>query len=198
VISLATRMDLAFIRGAGTSFSPLGMRNVLIGTTFETTNVLTMTATPTLTTVTNDLGRLELALLQANVPMTNPGWIFAPRTMVYLMNLRDGNGNLAFPEMQLGVLRGKPFRTTTNVPVNLGGGANESEIYLADFAHVLIGEQSGIELAISQEAAYRDAANTVQASFSRDETVVRAIAKHDFALRHLGCVAVLTGVTWAP
>jgi HK97 family phage major capsid protein len=198
VLSMATRMDLAFIRGAGTQFTPLGMRNQLTGTAFATTNVLSANNTVNLVNVTNDLGRLELALMNANIPMTRPGWIMAPRTAVYLTNLRDGNGNYAFPEMQLGQLRGKPVRTTTQVPINLGGGSNESEIYLADFAHVVVGEQSGIELAISTEAAYRDAGNNLQGAFSRDETVIRAIAKHDFGLRHLPAVAILTAVTWAP
>jgi len=198
VLSLATRMDLAFIRGAGTQAVPLGMRNQLIGTAFEATNILSANATVNLVNVTSDLGRLELALLNQNIPMVRPGWIFSPRTMMYLMNLRDGNGNYAFPEVQNGQLRGKPYRVTTQVPINLGGGTNESEIYLADFAHVIVGEQQGIELAISTEAAYRDAGNTVQASFSRDETVVRAIALHDFGMRHLPAVAVLTAVTWTP
>lgn len=195
ILSLGTRMDLGFIRGAGTQFSPLGMRNQLIGTAFEATNIHAANATVNLVNVTTDLGKLELSLLNANVPMTRPGWIMSPRVMMFLWNLRDGNGNYAFPEMQNGQLRGKPYRTTTQVPSNLGGGT-ESEIYLADFAHVVVGEQQGIELAISQEAAYRDAGNTVQAAFSRDETVVRAIAKHDFALRHLPAIAILTGVTW--
>lgn len=198
VTALAVRGDLAFLRGPGSQFSPLGLRNQLLGTTAEVTNILAANATVNLVNVTSDLGRLELALLNANIPMLRPGWIMAPRTMMYLMNLRDGNGNYAFPEMQNGQLRGKPYRTTTQIPTNLGGGTNESEIYLADFAHVVIGEQQGIELAISTEAAYRDAGNNVQASFSRDETVVRAIALHDLALRQLGAVAILTGVTWAP
>lgn len=195
VLSMATRMDLAFIRGAGSQFSPLGMRHQLTGTAFETSNVLAANTTVNLVNVTTDLGRLELALLNQNIPMTRPGWIMSPRVMMFLWNLRDGNGNYAFPEMQNGQLRGKPYRTTTQVPSNLGGGT-ESELYLADFAHVVVGEQQGIELAISTEAAYRDAGNTLQGAFSRDETVIRAIAKHDFALRHLPAVAILTGVTW--
>lgn len=195
VMSMATRMDLAFIRGEGTQFTPLGLRNQLLGTDFETSNILAMTATPDLAKVTTDLGRLELALLNANVPMTRAGWIMAPRTMMFLMNLRDGNGNYAFPEVANGQLRGKPYRVTTQIPTNLGGGT-ESELYLADFAHVVIGEQQGVELAISNEAAYVDASGNQQASFSRDETVVRAIAKHDLAMRHLPAVAILTGVTW--
>jgi HK97 family phage major capsid protein len=195
ILSMATRTDLAFLRGAGTQFTPLGLRNQLVGQgAVETTNILTMTATPTLITVTNDLGRMELALYNANIPMTRPGWIMSPRTMMFLMNLRDGNGNYAFPEVQNGQLRNKPYRVTTQIPDNLS--TNQSELYLADFAHVIVGEQQGIELAISTEAAYRDSTNTLQGSFSRDETVIRAIAKHDLAMRHLPAVAILTGVTW--
>ncbi|MFO6447857.1 phage major capsid protein [Erythrobacter sp. NE805] len=196
VMSMATRMDLAFIRGSGTQFSPLGMRNILTGTSFATSNVIAANGTVNLANVTNDLGKLELALLNANIAMTRPGWIMSPRTMMFLWNLRDGNGNYAFPEMQNGQLRNKPYRVTTQIPENLGGGTNESELYLADFANVLVGEQSGVELAISTEAAYVDASGNQQAAFSRDETVVRAIAKHDFGLRHLATLAILTGVTW--
>ena len=195
VLALGTRMDLAFIRGAGTEFSPKGLRNQHTGTSFAASHVLTMTATPTLATATNDLGRLELALLNNDVTMTRPGWLMAPRVAMWLRNLRDGNGNLGFPEMAQGLLRGKPFAETTQIPINLGGGT-ESEIYLADFAHVVVGEHMGIEIAMSTEAAYADAGGTVRAAFSRDETVMRAIAQHDIGLRHLPAASILTGVTW--
>ena len=196
VVSLAQRMDLSFIRGAGTQFSPLGLRFQHTGTPFAASHVLAVSGAATLADVTTNLGRLELALLNADVSMTRPGWLMAPRTMMFLMNLRDGNGNFAFPEMQRGELRGKPYRVTTQIPANLGGGTNETELYLADFAHVVVGEHMGIEVALSTEAAYRDASNNLQAAFSRDETVMRAIAQHDIGLRHLPAVAILTGVTW--
>lgn len=196
VSALAQRTDLAFIRGSGTQFSPLGLRNQHTGTAFATTHVLTMTATPTVATATTDLGRLRRALRNADVPMTRPGWMMSPRTEQWLMDLRDGNNNLVFnDEMQQGRLRGFPYRVTTQIPENLGGGT-ETEIYLADFAHVVVGEHMGIEVAMSTEAAYRDANNTLQAAFSRDETVMRAIAQHDIGVRHLPAVAILTGVTW--
>lgn len=197
VAALAQRTDLAFLRGSGTQFSPKGLRFQNVGTAHEATHILTMTASPTLTTVTSDLARLELALMNADVPMTRAGWLMAPRVAMYIQNLRDANGNFAFPEMANGQLRGKPFRTTTQIPTNLGGGT-ESEIILADFAHVVVGEHMGIELAMSTEAAYVDANATMQAAFSRDETVMRAIQQHDLGVRHLPAVAVLTGVTWAP
>jgi HK97 family phage major capsid protein len=194
VLSAATRMDLAFIRGAGTEHTPRGLRNLLTGTSFATTNILSMTSTPDLQKITNDLGRMELALMNANVPMTRAGWLMAPRTMMHLMNIRDGNGNFAFPELQQNRLRGKPVGISTQIPTNLN--TNESEVYLADFAHVVVGEHMGIEVSMSTEAAYRDAGNTLQAAFSRDETVMRAILQHDFNARHLPAIAVLTGVTW--
>ena len=121
----------------------------------------------------------------------------APRTALYLMNLRDGNGNMAFPEMANGMLRMKPFKMTTQIPTNLGGGT-ESELYLADFAQVVVGEHMGIEVAMSTEAAYVDGTGTMRAAFSRDETVMRAIVQHDIGMRHLAALAILTGVTWAP
>jgi HK97 family phage major capsid protein len=196
VAALAQRTDLGFLRGSGTQFSPLGMRNQNTGTPFAATHVLTMTATPTLATATNDMGRLRRALRTAEVAMIRPGWIMSPRTEQWLMDLRDGNGNLAFDaEMQNGRLRGFPYRVTTQIPENLGGGT-ESELYLADFAQVVVGEHMGIDVAVSTEAAYRDAGANLQAAFSRDETVMRAIAQHDIGLRHLPAVAILTGVTW--
>lgn len=93
-------------------------------------------------------------------------------------------------------MRGFPYKSTTQIPINLGAGENESEIYLADFADVLIGEVPGIEVGASSEAAYHDGANLV-AAFSLDQTVVKVVMQNDLAVRHAESVAVLTGVTWA-
>ena len=196
VVSLAQRMDLAFIRGSGTQFSPLGLRFQHTGTAFASSHVLAVAGTASLADVTVQLGRLELALMNANVAMTRPGWLMAPRTMMFFQNLRDGNGNFAFPEIQRGELRGKPIRITTQIPINLGGGSNETELYLADFAHVFVGEHMGIEVALSTEAAYLDAGNNLKAAFSRDENIMRAITQHDIGLRHLPAVCIMTGITW--
>lgn len=192
----AIAMDQAFLRSAGGDSAPLGLRHQLTGTAFAGSNILAVTAGNALASITGDLGRMELALLNANVPLTGAAWIGAPRTMMRLRNIRDGNGNYAFPEMQQGNLRGLPFLTTTSVPINLGGGGAESELYLVAFPHVLVGEHLGLQIATSTEAAYKDGTGTMQAAFSRDETVIRAIQHHDIGLRHLPAVAVLTGVNW--
>ena len=187
--------DRYFLRGSGTDFAPKGLRWQHLGTPQAATHVLTMTATPDLQKITNDLGRLELALGNANVVYTGAHWVMSPRTAMFLTNIRDGNGNLAFPEMQDGMLRKKPLHVTTEIPDNLGGGT-ESEIMLVHPAHVLVGEHMGIEVAMSTEAAYKDASGTMQAAFSRDETLLRMIMQHDIGLRHLPAVSILTGVTW--
>ena len=190
----AIAMDTAFLRSAGGDNTPLGLRNQLVGTSFAATNIMAQTAGNTLTSITADLGRMELALLNQNIALTGAAYVMAPRTMMRLRNIRDGNGNFAFPEMQNGMLRGRPVFDTTTVPINLNGA--ESELYLIAFPHVLVGEHSGLEIATSTEAAYKDATGTMQAAFSRDETIMRAIQHHDIGLRHLPAVAVLTGVTW--
>ena len=171
----AIAMDQAFLRSVGGDFSPLGLRHQLTGSAFATSNILAATAANTLASITADLGRMELALLNNNIPLSGAAYIGAPRTMMRLRNL--------------------PFFDTTSVPINLGGGS-DSELYLIAFPHVLVGEHSGLEIATSTEAAYRDAQGNLQAAFSRDETVMRAIQHHDIGLRHLPAVAVLTGVQW--
>src|SRR3546814_7122383 len=90
-----------------------------------------------------DLGKLRLAVLTANIPMTQCGYIMSPRTLLFLENLRDGNGNKAFPEVAEGRLGIYPIGVTTSVPDNLGAGTNESEIYFGDFAQFQIGDKIG-------------------------------------------------------
>jgi len=195
VADAAQVTDRFFLRGPGTDFAPLGLRWQHIGTPFAATHVLTANGTVNLGNVTNDLGRMELALANANVDFTAAHWVMSPRSAMYLMNARDANGNIAFPEMAGGQLRRKPYHVTTEIPDNLSG--SQSEILLVAPQHVLVGEHLGINIAMSTEAAYRDAANNLQAAFSRDETLMRMILMHDIGLRHLPAVAVLTAVTWA-
>jgi len=194
VAAMAQREDLAFIRGDGLSATPKGLRNWT-----PAANQLLVNATVNLANVTVDLGRLVVQLMQSDVRMLRPGWMMSPRTWNFLMTIRDGNGNFAFrPEMLGGTLWGWPFGVTTQIPNNLAvTGTNESEIYLVDFADAVIGESSEIIIDASPNAAYVDSATSqVVAAFSQDQTVVRAIARHDFGMRHDASVAVLTDVDW--
>jgi HK97 family phage major capsid protein len=190
--AMSQREDKGFIRDDGTEDKPKGLRYWA-----PAANQLAANATVNLANVTYDLGRMILALKNADVPLSNPGWIFAPRTEMYLMTVRDANGNYAFrDEMMTGKLWSFPYATTTQVPITLGSGS-DSEIYFVDFDDVVIAEASTLIIDASSEAAYYDG-SAVQAAFSKDQTVIRAIARHDFGVRHDASVCVLTGVTWAP
>ena len=190
VRAVAQGEDIAFIRNTGSSYSPRGLRWLA-----NAANVIPANGTVNLANVTNDLGKLWLALRKADIAFTRPGFIISPRSEYYLMNVRDGNGNLMFrDEMLAGKLYRYPYRVTTQIPENLGSGS-DSEVYFADFAEVVIGETMAMTFETSTEASYTDGSNTVSA-FQNDQTLVRVLVEHDLNVNYDKAVAVLTGVTW--
>lgn len=191
--ALALTSDLAFLRGTGTEHSPRGMRSFASAAS----NIISAQSSYTLAKVTYDLGRMLLQLLEANVWSTNLCWFMTPRTAIYLMTVRDGNGNFAFnPEMMTGKLWGYPFKLTNQIPINLGSG-DKTEITLCNMDDAIIGESLNMVIDASQEAAYYDGTQ-VQAAFSNDQTVVRCIEEVDFTMRHNESVVVMDSVDWAP
>jgi len=191
ISSMAVREDAAFLRGDGTQDTPKGIFNWAVAP-----NILITNPTVNLDNVTTDLKNAVLALEQANVRMLRPVWFMSPKIKQYLMTVRDGNGNYAFrDEMLRGTLWGFMFKSSTQIPSNKGGGLNQSEVYLVDMADSVIGESTSMTIDASSEAAYYDGVQ-VQSSFSRDQTVIRAIAEHDFVMRHDLSIAILTEVEW--
>jgi len=192
VRAIAMVEDANFIRGSGVGPGPKGLRYWA-----PSGNVVGANASVNLANVTSDMGKLVLFLKNSNVRMLNVGWLMAPRTEEYLLNVRDSLGNFAFrPEMLTGKLRTWPYAVTTQIPTNLGGGT-DSELYLVDFADVVIADVTTMRLDASTEAAYYDGSQ-VQAAFSLDQTVIRAIVEHDIGMRHDFSVGVLTAVEWTP
>jgi HK97 family phage major capsid protein len=192
VSAMAETMDITFIRAAGSATVPKG----IYGWTVAGNKVAAAAgAAPTKQVVNNELGRLMLRLRQAKMRQRRRGWILSPRSEYYLMNLVDGNGNAAFPEMQAGNLKGAPYRVTAQIPENLGGGAINTEIYYGEFTESFIGETASLEISLSEQAAYVEGGNLVSA-FSRNQTVIRTILAHDFAVRYGTAFAVLEAVQW--
>ena len=192
VTAMAERSDLAFLRGDGTANTPVGFLNLV-----NVANSNAANATVNLQNVTFDLGIAELGLLNNNVPLEGSVWFMAPRTMIFLRDLRDGNGNLAFPSMsnEPPTLRSKRVFSTSQIPINLGGGTDESEVYLVNMRHVLLGETGDMEIDTSQEASYFDGAN-LQSAFSKDLTLIRTKWRHDIDIRQIFCLSLITAVTW--
>lgn len=196
VSGLSVTADAAFIRDLGTGAAPKGIRY------WAASGNVTATNGTTAANIESDLSDAMGALQDNNSPMVRPVWLMAPRSHRHLYKLRDTNGNLVYPELRQtdggapnGRLYGYPVFLTNNIPTNLGGSSNETEIYFVDMAQVVIGEETGIELMVSDTAAYHDGSSVV-AAFSQDQTVIRAIMRHDLVVRHDVSVAVKTGVTW--
>jgi HK97 family phage major capsid protein len=184
VRAMAQRENAAFLRDTGTENTPQGIRYHVAAA-----NVLAMTGTDVLADIATNLGRLVLALENANVPMLRPGWMFSPRVKYRLSTILNAVSSTYFfrGEMMQGTLLGYPFASSTAVP--------DSEVYFVDFSEVLIGESQNLIVDSSQEASYWDG-TTQQSAYSRDESVVRAILEEDLVMRHAESGAVLTGVTW--
>lgn len=195
--AMSVKEDSAFIRGDGTDGSPKGLLNWAVNG-----NKVTANGTVSNQNTATDLGKLMQKLMEADIPMVNPVWIMAPRTKNYLITLQNTNGAFVYKdEMAQGTLWGYPFAITTGVPTNLdftgAGSSDESEIYFFDAGQAVIGEAENIMVDASQEAAYHDG-SAVRAAFSLDQTVVRALAEHDFVVRYDKAIAILQGVDWAP
>lgn len=194
VQSISRREDLAFIRGDGLADTPKGLRYWALSS-----NINAWASTWTATTnVESDLMGMITRLELANVDMSRVVWFMNPRTKNYLRTLRNANGFLVFPTVNDATpsVYGKPIFTTTNIPNNLGTGANETELYLVGMDSVLIGEAGlggGLMIDVSPDASYID--GSLVSSFSRDETVIRAITRHDLGVRHRESIQVLTGIT---
>lgn len=191
---MALRESLAFLRGDGTQNQPKGIRNwAASGQVFGATQA---GASATLAEVTADLFKMIRLVKASNVPLLRAGWVMSTRSMMFIASLLDSNGNFVYKdEIMGGSLLGWPIHEDNQIPENLGGGSNESEIYFVEFSQALIGDQMAMEVEVFPGGSYHDG-STVISGISTDQTVVRAIALHDFALRHDEAASVLTTVKY--
>lgn len=191
--SIGTELDRAAYFGSGTVNEPLGL--------FKITGIGAIAATggltPTVAQIETGCLALELGMMNRNVPVEDAAWRMSPRVFGYLSNLRDGNGNRYFPELQNAnpTFRNKPVLFSTQIPINGGGTTDESTIALVRFADVMLGEGIGLSFAVSTEATYVKNGVTVSA-FQNDLTLIKASMEADVDIRYLESVQTLTGVRW--
>jgi HK97 family phage major capsid protein len=206
--AMAQARDAAWIRDDGAGNAPKGIRYWIPATHIETATG----GGPTIAQVDANLNSLISNLLVANVfaiprrtgfPQSNAptveigsvGWIFSPRTWTYLKGLRDTNGNMVYPEMDEGMLKGFPYAVTSTIPENLGGGSDETEIYFGAFSDVVVAMDPRVEIEASNTAAYHDGSQ-VQAAFSLDQTVIRCLSYDDLVVRNDVSLTMLSAVDW--
>ena len=197
VIRHALGEDSAYLRGVGTDFTPKGIRYWA-----NASNVTAATqagASATLYEVINDLEmKLIYKLTGGNVPVTKDSGAFFmhPRSAAYLRTLVDGTGKYFFrEEMRDGRLSGYQYHESTQIPINLGSGTNESEVLFAHMADCIIGDELALIVEFLANASYHDGSAVVSGA-SDDESVFRAIGKHDFLVQRDLAAAVLSTVKW--
>lgn len=179
--TIALAIDLAALRGSGTSTQPLGIANTpgiltsAMGTNggyFDWTSASQME------------GKLE----DANTLRGRLGYVTHPKVRRILKNIRipqysgqlDGEYvfNPVMSEAQLDSQLGSPMRATTQLPTNLTKGSATaicSEVIFGNWQELLIGQWGGLEFMASGETS--DA-------FAKNQTWIRVIQEVDVALRH--------------
>ena len=200
VLSMATAEDKAFLRNAGVSGAPRGLKGWV-----QSGNTTNSAGADTLAHVDTDIRYLINALEGNDVRMIRPVFFMSPRTKNFLGFLRNTQGVLVYPEVMSnnpgtgmgGNLKGYPIAVTNNIPNNLTiVSTDSSEIYFVDMADVVLGEATQMILEVSNEASYVDSGGTLRSAFSRDETIVKAVARHDLVMRHDLSIALLQGVEY--
>ena len=184
--------DLAFLRGAGTDHSPMGIR-------YQTheDHVFAAQATDSNAHRLEDISKMIQVTQEANIPMMNMGFIIGPRTERALKLMRDEAGWVYRQEMnESKTVEGYRYMVTNQIPRTLGTNSDETEIYFGDFSQLLIGEGMGLDVQAFPNGTYVDTAGKVRSGISEDVSVIRSIARCDFKMKYTKAFAVLTGVKW--
>lgn len=194
---LALTMDLNAWLGTGSGASPVGILNKSGVTTVVPT--FASATNPTLAELDAMATRFILALTAVNIYANgNWRWVMPYRTAMRLADIRDANGNSAFPDMNLGrvggpLWKGFPVIVTSQIPVNGGAGTDETTVALVDFSYVLFGEEEGIVLRASDQATLNTTGATDGTGlvhlFQQNQMALLAESMHDFGLRTALAVA---------
>jgi hypothetical protein len=190
----ATGEDTAFLKGTGLGGQPKGIYY------WVPAAGRTASGGTALANVRADIRTAKNRLDTNNAPDISRAWFLHSRSKNYMgWDLVDLNGLFAFPSLQNSMgatLGGDPVFRANNISITLGGGGNASEIYYAEMSECFIGDTLSLEIEVIADAAYVDAAGTLRAGVSRDESAIRLIRKVDFALRHEVSAHVTEAVTY--
>ena len=177
--TLAEALDLAALRGTGVAGQPLGVANTpgIGSVNFDTgTGYITNPGWEA-------LYDMEGVLADANALKGNVGYAFHPnfkrnlskvRAAAHAATAMDGDFLLnPANDAQLKALLGYNFKQTTQIPITLGAGS-DTEVYMGNWADLLIGQWVGLSIMASQEAG---------TAFVTNQTWVRMVTDVDVAVR---------------
>jgi HK97 family phage major capsid protein len=139
--AMARELDRVIFLGSGTGSEPTGLDNV--------TGVLELAHNATLTSYSPLVSARRLLMGQNNNLVS--AYVMHPDTEATLGDLTDSTGQpLNYPTI---LDRPRPMQmlTTTQLPVNLGTGTNETTIYSGDFSKLMIGLRSDVRVEVLKE-----------------------------------------------
>ena len=187
VVSLA--IDLAALRGSGSGGQPIGIANT------TGINTIDWKSGGSPQSPNFDLFyEMEYELALNNALRGKLGFVFHPCVKRTISKLKvaqysdDTGGEYVIRPMDVNALTsyiGYPFATTTQIPINLGTGEDETEVYFGNWQELIVAQWAGIEILPSKEAG--DA-------FAKNQTWIRIITDVDIGLRHAESFCLATGV----
>lgn len=198
---MALREDLAFLRGTGTAGEPTGFRNIA-GITLDP---IAPTGTGVQLTLMQ-IRRIRAVFRSLNAGAVRPVWFFNPEFLTYLETMAEMSAGqptgrtlldaetLQYDDdtMTTGRFDGIRFFSTTQLPNGTTGGNPTTELYLINMAEAIVGENQELEIDVSREASYWDGAAWVSA-YQNNQSVFRAVMRHDVAHRRPTQIVVQTG-----
>jgi HK97 family phage major capsid protein len=199
--TLSGRQDLAFLQGLGGGNEPLGVRNQ-DGLT-PAPDLGPDGGSPDLNDFRQMIGRVR----SVNARFQRPGWIFHPDVLTYLESLTDSTGRPLLESENLltvdatgggGTFLGYRFSTTSRIPTTLTMGTSADctyAIFGSDWQEAWVGLNLDLVLETSNDATYStDGGTTHISAWQQRQTVFRALAAHDFALRRPEYFTVMEGI----
>lgn len=173
-------VDAAALDGSGIGAEPRGLLRMasdgIKSVTVGTVNIANL-----------DTAFASAAASIATANVSDGGLAFAmhPRSAEYLISLRDGNANAAFPSVASGSLRGRPVVRSTLLPVDSGAG--RAKAVFGNWPDLLIGMWGVLDLVT----------NPYGEAFKRGGVEVRAMLDCDVATRHTQSFVVIADAPMA-
>ena len=169
--AMATELDRVALIGSGTAPEPRGVANTVGIGTFAQDAVIANYA---------NLSKARTGILTANRGPVS-AFVMHPRDEGSFTDLVDSDGQPLMAPRAVGDIA---MRTTTALPVDGGTGSDESTIIAGNFAHLLVGIRSGVQIELFKGPKY----------ISNLQFTMVAHLRADIAVQDPGAFFTLTGV----
>jgi HK97 family phage major capsid protein len=154
---------------------------------------LTTAGKPTIGELKLEINKAKRTMKKANAPMRKLAWFMSPTVESGILNAvgPGGEGANAYErEMtERGTLAGYPYFVTNQIPET-----TSADLFLVDMDEVIIGESMALEVEVFPNGHFTSGGSVVS-GISTDQTVIRAIEKHDLGMRHDVSGVCITGMS---